>query len=122
MRAWRCADSSALGNHRRCRDLSPCCTAAIRVAFGDSRGIPLISWVYAIHSNASCTPALVSRRGICDANPSTTVKHMATLRQFIQTSPSKAMELFGRLLETSDTATKTRERLFGQLKEELELI
>ena len=46
---------------------------------------------------------------------------MATIRQFIQTSPAKAMELFGRLLDTSDTALKTRERLFGQLKEELEL-
>lgn len=46
---------------------------------------------------------------------------MATIRQFIQTNPAKALELFGRLLETSDTAVKTRERLFGQLKDELEL-
>ena len=46
---------------------------------------------------------------------------MTTIRQFIQTSPTKAMELFGRLLDTSDTAVKTRERLFGQLKDELEL-
>jgi hypothetical protein len=46
---------------------------------------------------------------------------MTTIRQFIQTSPTKAMELFGRLAETSDTAVKTRKRLFGQLKDELEL-
>src|SRR5919112_862518 len=46
---------------------------------------------------------------------------MTTIRQFIQTSPTKAMELFSRLAETSDTAVKTRERLFGQLKDELEL-
>src|SRR3954453_12352099 len=47
---------------------------------------------------------------------------MTTIRQFIQTSPTKALGLFDRLVETSDTAIKTRERLFGQLQEELELI
>src|SRR3954447_25235919 len=47
---------------------------------------------------------------------------MTAIRQFIQTSPAKANELFGKLLETSDSASKTRERLFGQLKEELELV
>ena len=46
---------------------------------------------------------------------------MTTMRQFIQTSPMKAMELFTKLLDTSDNAIKTRERLFGQLKDELEL-
>ena len=46
---------------------------------------------------------------------------MTTIRQFIQTSPMKAMELFTKLLATSDNAIKTRERLFGQLKDELEL-
>src|SRR4028119_169393 len=46
---------------------------------------------------------------------------MATIKQFIQTNPAKALELFGRLLETSDKAIKTRERLFGELKDELEL-
>src|SRR5215210_1237933 len=46
---------------------------------------------------------------------------MTTIRQFMQTSPAKAMELFTKLLDTSDTAIKTRERLFGQLKDELEL-
>src|SRR5215203_381522 len=46
---------------------------------------------------------------------------MATIKQFIQTNPAKALELFGRLLETSDKALKTRERLFGELKDELEL-
>jgi len=29
---------------------------------------------------------------------------MATIRQFIQTNPAKALELFGRLLDTSDKA------------------
>jgi len=47
---------------------------------------------------------------------------MTTIRQFIQTSPMKAMELFSKLLDTSDKAITTRERLFGQLKEELELV
>jgi hypothetical protein len=46
---------------------------------------------------------------------------MTTIRQFMQTSPVKAMELFTKLLDTSDNAIKTRERLFGQLKDELEL-
>src|SRR5688500_9053326 len=47
---------------------------------------------------------------------------MTTIRQFINTSPAKAMELFGRLLETSDKSIKTRERLFDELKAELELV
>jgi len=47
---------------------------------------------------------------------------MTTIRQFIHTSPTAAMELFSRLLDTSGTAIKTRERLFGQLKDELELV
>ena len=46
---------------------------------------------------------------------------MATIRQFIQTNPARALELFSRLLDTSDKAIKTRERLFGELKDELEL-
>src|SRR3954454_16036228 len=46
---------------------------------------------------------------------------MATIRQLIQTSPTKANELFARLAETSGNAVKTRERLFSELKEELEL-
>src|SRR3954469_18715124 len=46
---------------------------------------------------------------------------MTTIRQFIQTSPIKAMELFSKLLDTSDKAITTRERLFAQLKDELEL-
>src|SRR6185369_12351344 len=46
---------------------------------------------------------------------------MPTIRQLIQTSPAKANELFGKLVETSGNAVKTRERLFSELKEELEL-
>src|SRR5829696_4660989 len=46
---------------------------------------------------------------------------MTTIRQFLQTSPVKAMDLFTKLLDTSDNAIKTRERLFAQLKDELEL-
>jgi hypothetical protein len=46
---------------------------------------------------------------------------MATIKHFIQANPAKALELFGRLLDTSDKALKTRERLFGELKDELEL-
>ena len=43
------------------------------------------------------------------------------IRQLIQTSPAKANELFAKLAETSGNAVKTRERLFSELKEELEL-
>jgi hypothetical protein len=46
---------------------------------------------------------------------------MPTIRQLIQTSPAKATELFARLAETSGNAVKTRERVFADLKEELEL-
>src|SRR3954469_3169533 len=46
---------------------------------------------------------------------------MPTIRQLIQTSPAKATELFAKLAETSGNALKTRERLFAELKEELEL-
>jgi len=44
-----------------------------------------------------------------------------TITQIIQTSPVKANELFGKLADTSDGAVKTREKLFAELKEELEL-
>src|SRR3954449_2705827 len=46
---------------------------------------------------------------------------MPNIRQLIQTSPAKANELFAKLAETSGNAVKTRERLFAELKEELEL-
>jgi hypothetical protein len=42
--------------------------------------------------------------------------------QFSQTPPDRANELFEKLLATSDNAVKTRERLFTDLKEELELL
>lgn len=44
-----------------------------------------------------------------------------TLRTLMQAGPAKATELFTRLAETSDGAVKTRERLFTELKAELEL-
>ena len=43
-----------------------------------------------------------------------------TLRTLMQAGPAKANELFTRLAETSDGAVKTRERLFAELKAELE--
>jgi len=43
------------------------------------------------------------------------------LRSLMQAGPAKANELFGRLFETSDGAVKTRERLFAELKSELDL-
>src|SRR5215212_8304783 len=46
---------------------------------------------------------------------------MPTIRQLIQTSPAKATELFAKLADTSGNAVKIRERLFSELKEELEL-
>ena len=44
-----------------------------------------------------------------------------TLRQVIHSGPAKANELFAKLAETGDGAVKTRERLFAELKAELEL-
>ena len=45
-----------------------------------------------------------------------------TNERFSRTPPAKANELFDKLLATSNNAVKTRERLFGELKEELELL
>ncbi len=42
-------------------------------------------------------------------------------RTMMQSGPAKAIELFTRLADTSDGAVKTRERLFAELKAELEL-
>lgn len=43
------------------------------------------------------------------------------LRQVLQAGPVKANELFTKLSDTSDAAVKTREKLFDELKAELEL-
>ena len=45
---------------------------------------------------------------------------MTTLQQQMQTGPAKANEIFAKLLDTSPTAVKTRERLFADLKGELD--
>ncbi len=45
---------------------------------------------------------------------------MTTIRELIQTSPARANELFAKLVDTSDTAVKTRDRLFLELKVELD--
>jgi hypothetical protein len=47
---------------------------------------------------------------------------MTATRRFSQAPPDKANELFDKLLSTSDNAVKTRERLFQDLREELELL
>ncbi|WP_201842601.1 phasin family protein [Microvirga zambiensis] len=47
---------------------------------------------------------------------------MTTTGRFPQTPPDRANELFEKLLATSNTALKTRERLFTDLKAELELL
>jgi stress response protein YsnF len=47
---------------------------------------------------------------------------MTTIRQLIQTSPTKANALLAKLVDTSDSAVKTRERLFMDLKAELDLL
>jgi hypothetical protein len=44
-----------------------------------------------------------------------------SLRTLMQAGPLKANELFARLADTSDGAIKTREKLFAELKAELEL-
>lgn len=46
---------------------------------------------------------------------------MTTIRQLIHSSPKRANELFAKLVDTSETAIKTRDRLFSELKNELEL-
>jgi hemerythrin-like domain-containing protein len=45
-----------------------------------------------------------------------------TITQLIQNSPSKANELFSKLADTSEGAIKTREKLFSELKDELETL
>jgi hemerythrin superfamily protein len=45
-----------------------------------------------------------------------------TITQLIQNSPDKANELFAKLADTSDGAIKTREKLFAELKDELETL
>jgi hypothetical protein len=47
---------------------------------------------------------------------------MTATKRFSQAPPDKANELFEKLLATPDNAVKTRERLFADLKEELELL
>jgi hypothetical protein len=47
---------------------------------------------------------------------------MTTNGQFSQAPPNKANELFEKLLATSNTAVKARERLLAELKAELELL
>jgi stress response protein YsnF len=47
---------------------------------------------------------------------------MTTIRQLLQNGPAKANELFAKLVDTSDGAIKTRERLFADLKAELDLL
>ena len=47
---------------------------------------------------------------------------MTTIRQLLQTAPAKANEFFAKLVDTSDTAVKTREKLFSELKAELDLL
>jgi hypothetical protein len=44
-----------------------------------------------------------------------------TLRTLMLAGPAKANELFAKIAETSDGAVKTREKLFAELKAELEL-
>ena len=45
---------------------------------------------------------------------------MTTIRQLIQSSPARANELFAKLVDTSENAVKTREKLFAELQDELE--
>ncbi|HEV7254060.1 MAG TPA: phasin family protein [Mesorhizobium sp.] len=45
---------------------------------------------------------------------------MTTIRQLFLESPVKTNELFGKLVDTSEAAVKTREKLFAELKAEIE--
>ena len=45
---------------------------------------------------------------------------MTTIRQLIQASPAKTNELFAKLVDTSEAAVKTRDRLLSELKVEIE--
>jgi hypothetical protein len=44
---------------------------------------------------------------------------MANIRQMMQSRPTKALDLLSKLLDTSDGALKTRDRLLSELKQEL---
>jgi Phasin protein/Hemerythrin HHE cation binding domain len=44
------------------------------------------------------------------------------IAQVIQSGPAKASELFAKLADTSNGAVKTREKLFSELRDELELL
>jgi hypothetical protein len=48
-------------------------------------------------------------------------EELMSLRTVMQAGPAKANELFAKLLDTSNSAVKTREKLFTELKAELEL-
>jgi len=62
-------------------------------------------------------------RGRGNALSSAFIREMEmTITQLIQSSPSKANELFSKLADTSEGAVKTREKLFSELKEELETL
>jgi hypothetical protein len=47
---------------------------------------------------------------------------MTTNGQFSRVPPDKANELFEKLIATSNTAIRSRERLLAELKQELELL
>src|SRR5215207_2039437 len=66
------------------------------------------------------SPSLATVR--CSHLLSIRERSMTTIKQLIQASPAKANELFAKLLDTSENAVKTRERLFAELKSELELL
>jgi hypothetical protein len=51
-----------------------------------------------------------------------TMRGIMTITKISQTPPDKANELFARLLDTSDASVQTREQLFSDLKQELELL
>jgi hypothetical protein len=55
----------------------------------------------------------------CRAAPSKGI--CMDFRTVMQAGPAKAIELFAKLADTSDGAVKTREKLFTELKAELEL-
>ncbi len=66
-------------------------------------------------------PAPYSKHVVAGLAPQQDKDITMNLRTLMLAGPAKANELFARLSETSDGAVKTREKLFAELKAELEL-
>src|SRR5215208_2705259 len=114
----------ALGNWRAGGPLPLCCSAAWlaspRLAAHQQAAWPALRLWPPVFTDAHLPTRQSARAG--GLHQHVTRGKMTTIRQFIQSSPNRANELFAKLVDTSESAVKTREKLFTDLKEELELL